>query len=168
MLLPATPWCNCWYTWSCPRGSLQYSHFLWIFFILLFWLDIFASLYSKLLIWFSAASTPLFPVNCSLFQLVYSSYLTGSFSWFWCHLYAVELLTKFIEQPHNQHFDSASTRLLISFCLVLFLEFCSVLLFGPCFFVSSFWQPPCVCCYILGELLCLLGFIKWPYILGVL
>ena len=33
---------------------------------------------------------------------------------------------------------------LSSFCLVLLLEFCSVLSFGPHFFVSSFWQPPCV------------------------
>ena len=31
------------------------------------------------------------------------------------------------------------------FCLVLFLEFWSVLSFGPCFFVSSFWQPASVC-----------------------
>ena len=30
------------------------------------------------------------------------------------------------------------------FCLVLFLEFCSVLSFGTCFFASSFWQPPCL------------------------
>ena len=37
------------------------------------------------------------------------------------------------------------------FCSVLFLEFCSVLSFGPYFFVSSFWQPPCVCFCVLGR-----------------
>ena len=35
------------------------------------------------------------------------------------------------------------------FCLVLFLKFCSVLSFRPCFFVFWFWQPPCVC--VLGR-----------------
>ena len=34
------------------------------------------------------------------------------------------------------------------FHLVLFLGFCSVLTFGPYFFVSSIWQPPlCLCLY---------------------
>ena len=37
------------------------------------------------------------------------------------------------------------------FCLVLFLGFCSVLSFGPYFFVSSIWQPPCVCFCVLGR-----------------
>ena len=37
------------------------------------------------------------------------------------------------------------------FHLVLFLEFCSVLSFGPYFCVSSFWQPPCVCFCVLGR-----------------
>ena len=40
---------------------------------------------------------------------------------------------------------------LFPFRLVIFLEFKSVLLFGLSFFVSSFWQPPCVCLYILGR-----------------
>ena len=43
------------------------------------------------------------------------------------------------------------------FCSVIFLGFCSVLSFGSCFFVFSFWQPPCVCFYVLVGLLHLLG-----------
>ena len=46
---------------------------------------------------------------------------------------------------------SISSRWLVSFCLVLFLEFHSFLLFGTCFFVSSFWQASCVCFYVLGR-----------------
>ena len=37
------------------------------------------------------------------------------------------------------------------FCLLLFLEFWSVLSFGVYFFVSSIWQPPCVCFCVLGR-----------------
>ena len=47
--------------------------------------------------------------------------------------------------------NSASDRLLISIFLVPFLEFWPVLSFGSCFFVSSFWQPPCGCFYVLGR-----------------
>ena len=36
------------------------------------------------------------------------------------------------------------------FRFILFLEVWSVHSFGPYFFVSSFWQPPCVCFYVLG------------------
>ena len=47
--------------------------------------------------------------------------------------------------------NSASDRLAISSHLVLFLEFCSVLSFGPYFFVSLIWQPLCVCFCVLGK-----------------
>ena len=47
--------------------------------------------------------------------------------------------------------NSACDRLAIFFCLVLFLVFCSFLSFGLCFFVSSIWQPPCVCFCVLGR-----------------
>ena len=57
LLLPATPWCEGWWAWSCPRGSLICSHFLGFFFLLLFLLSIFSSLYFKSLIWFSASPT---------------------------------------------------------------------------------------------------------------
>ena len=51
--------------------------------------------------WFNSRRHPLyccFSVNCSLFQLVYPSFLTGPF-------YAVEVLTKFFEHPYNQCFE---------------------------------------------------------------
>ena len=52
--------------------------------------------------WFNFQFHPLYccyyPVNCSLFQLVYPSFLTGSF-------YSVEVLTKFLEHPYRQCFE---------------------------------------------------------------
>ena len=39
--------------------------------------------------------------------------------------------------------------LLISILCSSFSGFRSVILFGPCFFVTSFWQPPCVCFFAL-------------------
>ena len=46
-----TLWCKCWYTWSCPRGSLHYPEFLDFFsFFLFFDGKFFTSLYSKSLI----------------------------------------------------------------------------------------------------------------------
>ena len=50
------------------------------------------------------------------------------------------------------------------FCLFLFLEFYSVLLFGTCYFVSSFWQLPCVCFYILGKTANPSVLVEWPYV----
>ena len=47
--------------------------------------------------------------------------------------------------------NSASCSLLVSILFNSFLEFCSVLSFGPCYFVSSFWQPLCVCFYVFGR-----------------
>ena len=44
-----------------------------------------------------------------------------------------------------------SDRLVISISFNSFLKFCSVLSIGPYFFVSSIWQPPCVCFCILGR-----------------
>ena len=37
------------------------------------------------------------------------------------------------------------------FFLVLFLELCSVLSFGTCFFVFPFWLPTCVSFYVLNR-----------------
>ena len=92
--------------------------------------------------WFDSWLHPLyccFLVNCFLFH-------------FWLDLfYDVEVLTKFLEHPYNQRFELCIWVCLSPFCLVSFLEFWSVLWFGPCFFVSSFWQPPCVCFYVLGR-----------------
>ena len=44
--------------------------------------------------------------------------------------------------------NSASSKLLSSICLVLFMEFLS---FVTCLFVSSFWLPPCVCFCAFGR-----------------
>ena len=46
---------------------------------------------------------------------------------------------------------STADRLLISMLFILSLEFCSFPSFEPHFFVSSFWQAPCVCFYVLGR-----------------
>ena len=56
---------------------------------------------------------------------------------------------KFIEHPYNQCFELCILN--SPFCLVLFLELFSVLSFGTCLFVSTFWQPPCVCFPALGK-----------------
>ena len=47
--------------------------------------------------------------------------------------------------------NSASDSWLSPFCLGFFQGFCSVLSFGPYFFVSSIWQPPCICFSVLGR-----------------
>ena len=57
---------------------------------------------------------------------------------------------EFTEHLYNQCFELCIYRL-SPFCLVLFLKFCSVLSFGTCFFVFSFWQLPCVRLYVLGR-----------------
>ena len=106
----------------------------------------FASLCSKSLIWFSALTTLLL-FACKLFFVS----VIVSFDSDWMFFYAAEVLTKFPEHPHNQCFELCIYDCLSPFCLVFFLEFWSILLFGPCFFVSSFWQPPCVCFYVLGR-----------------
>ena len=46
------------------------------------------------------------------------------------------------------------------FCLVLFLKFWSLLSFGPCFFVFSFWQPPCICFHVLAGAATSLGLVR--------
>ena len=71
-----------------------------------------------------------FPVNCSLFQLVNPSFPTIFFMLLRSSLSSLSILLT-IWPLHL--IDCLS-----SFCLVLFLEFWSVLSFGPCFFVLSF------------------------------
>ena len=92
------------------------------------------------------------PVNYPLFQLVYPSFLIGYF-------FVVEILISLfsilwpifwiLHLDCRLHLQSAICRLLSVFGLVLFWDFCSVLSFGTCLFVSSFWQPSCVCFYVL-------------------
>ena len=57
-------------------------------------------------------------------------------------------------------FTSASDRLAISVSFSSFSGFFSVLSFGPYFFVSSLWQPPCVCFVYYIELLCNIAAVK--------
>nr|KAF6485448.1 hypothetical protein HJG63_010646 [Rousettus aegyptiacus] len=96
----------------------------------------------------------------SSFQLLHSLFLTGSLlcflAPFLCFL-LVSFLTEFIcsspkftEYLYNQCF--ASGRSLVSILFSSFLEFSPVLSFGTCFFVSSFWLPPCICFYVLGKI----------------
>ena len=46
--------------------------------------------------------------------------------------------------------NSTSSKLLVCILFSYFLEFCSVLSLGTCFFVSSFQHPPRVAFYLLG------------------
>ena len=86
-----------------------------------------------------------FPVNCSLFQLVYLLFLNGYFFMLLSLLSSLSILKTSV-------LNSVSIRLLASMLFrVFFLTFCSVLSFGTCFLVSSFWQPPSVCFYVLGR-----------------
>ena len=48
LLLLALLWCECWYAWSCPRGSLHYPHFFLDFFFLLFCFVVFCFLISEI------------------------------------------------------------------------------------------------------------------------
>ena len=89
---------------------------------------------------------------------MHPSFLTGSFYGFHVLFYAIESLSS-SALPQNllgilvaSVLNSASIILLVSILFSsFFLEFSSVLSFGPCFFVSSFWQAPCVCFYVLGR-----------------
>ena len=124
------------------------SSFFWILFystcsVLL----LFASLCSKSLIWFLASSTLLlFP--CKLFFIsisvsfvsdwVFFLHLRSSLGSLSVLIYPIFLTLHLIDYQSPFH-------------LALFLEFWSTLSFGPCFFVSSFWQPPRVYFYVLGS-----------------
>ena len=51
----------------------------------------------------------------------------------------------------NNVLNTASNRFLISISFSFFSwSFDLFFSFGPCCLVSSFWQPPCVCFYVLG------------------
>ena len=105
----------------------------------------FASLCSKSLIWFLASSTLLL-IPYKLFFISISVSFISDLLFFQAVTSSLSSLSILITSVLN----SAPDRFLISifFFLVLFPESWSVLSFGPCFFVSSFWQPPCVCFYV--------------------
>ena len=72
-----------------------------------------------------------------------------------------------IEHPYNSVLNFAPGTLPVSILFSsFFLEFCSVLSFGACFFVSPFWLPLCFC-FSIGELLGLLVLVEWTYVGGV-
>ena len=98
---------------------------------------------SKLLISILASSPPLM-IPCRFFFISLNAAFISSFMLL---LYSMSSLSNLITSVLN----SASHGWLYPFCLVLFLGFYSVLSFGPYFFVSSIWQPPCVCFCVLGR-----------------
>ena len=123
LLLLAPLWCEYWNAWSCPRGCLYYPHF---FVCILF-------------------SLLLFP--CKLFFIS----ISVSFIFYWIFFFMLlRSSLNALSTPITSVLNSASDRSIISICS-FFLEFWSVFLFGPCFFVFSFWQPPCVCFYVLDR-----------------
>ena len=97
--------------------------------------------------WFDIQVHPLncwFPVIFSLYHLMQPSFQPGSFL---CH-WSMHWVPRESWQPV---FWTVHLRgCLFPFHLVIFLEFCSVLSFGPYFFVSLFWKPPYVCFCVLG------------------
>ena len=104
------------------------------------------------LIWFSGSSTLLFILHDLFFISVhvplFSDFIFNDFHVFF---YAVEAFTKFIEHPYNHCFELYVVVCLPPFCFILFLEFCSVLSFGTCFFFFLFWQPPGISLNVLGK-----------------
>ena len=145
LLLLAPLWCKCSTSWSCPRGCLYCSQFLDSFFFLLYCVVVLCFTYVPNHC-FDSQLHPLhccFPVSCSLFQLFFVS------DWIFFMLLRSSLssLSILISSVSN----SVSDTLFISILFSIFLEFWSVASSGPCFFVSSFWQPPCVCSYVLGR-----------------
>ena len=96
LLLPVPLWGESWYAWCCHRVSWGNPHFLDSFCCccsLRFWLPYFTSY------WFDSVSSNCcwFPLLYFLFQLLYSSFMTGSFLWFLCPFHAVEVLTELLE-----------------------------------------------------------------------
>ena len=101
---------------------------------------------SKSLIWISGLSPPLlvFHVDFSLFHLILPAFLVVFFILWPSSINSLDILI-------NSVLNSASGRLVISILFSSCAGFYSVLSFGPYFFFSSIWQPPCVCFCVLGR-----------------
>ncbi|KAF6088476.1 hypothetical protein HJG60_008301 [Phyllostomus discolor] len=126
-----------------PQRQLILSVSFKIFFSCSNWW-FFASWCSKSLILFLSSSTLLsFP--CKLFFISIS---VSAFVSTWIFFMLLRSSLSFLSIFTTSVLNSASDRLHIS---ILFSSFSGVLSFAPCFFVSSFWQPPCVCFYVLGR-----------------
>ena len=129
----------CWNAWSCPRGCLHYPHVLGFFFLFVVLIACFLLPYAPYH-WFDSWLHPLyccFPINWSLFQLLYPSA--------WIFFYAVEVLTKFLEHPHNHCFEFFICRFLVS---ILFSSFSGVMI---CYFIWAMF----LCLVVLAAFLCL-------------
>ena len=107
-----------------------------------------------------------FPLIYS-FQLLYSSFLTGSFFVLYLHFYVSYLSvgsSKIIEHPYNQCFELCIWENMFLFCLFLSLELCSALSFGTFSFVSL----PVFASVYQVELLHLPVLEEWCYVIDVL
>ena len=124
---------------------LTLSSFFWILssFCSSNWV-LLASLYSKSLILVLASSTLLLIPCKLLFHLVYLSFLTGPF------LTLLRFSLRSLGILITSVVNSVPSRLLVS---ILFISFSGVLFSSLIWngFVSSLWQPPCVCFYVLGR-----------------
>ena len=118
------------------------SFFLNSFSFLLFWLVVFWYVPNH---WLNSCLQPLYCYFPKLFRISLSESFISDWIFFKLLRSSLSSLSILITSVLN----SASGRLFIS---ISFSSFSEVLIsFGPCFFVSSFWQPPCVCFYVLGR-----------------
>ena len=141
LLLLASLWFGCWHISRCPRVFLYYP----CFFEFLFLLSVL--------------------VECLFFPYVlnhwFESWIPSLHCWFPVDFTFISLSVTFISSlccccPQWVLWVSWSPifwvlhliGLLSPFHLVLFLGFCSILSFGPYFFLSSIWHPPCVCLFL--------------------
>ena len=153
-LLPlASLWFGCLHVWRCPRTFLIHSLCFFFFSPLMLvpsfctgWLFI-SSLCSKSLIWFLAYFTLLlFP--CKLFFISISVFFISGWILFMLLRSSLSSLSILVTSAWTLHLIDY----LSPFHLALFfLEFWSVLSFGPYFFFLSVLHPPCVCVCVLGR-----------------
>ena len=148
---------------SSQRLLLYYPYIFWLLFSASCsdWL-FFASWCSKSLVWFSASSILFFP--CQLFFISISVFFIS----YWVFFMLLTSSLSSLRSYRNSVLNSTSDRSLIS---ISFSSVSGVLIcfsIGPCFFLSSFWQPPCVCFYVLGRAALTLCPVVWPYAVGVL
>ena len=113
-------------------------------FFYLFWLGVFCFLIFQIANFIVTSSTlPL--IACKLFFISVSVSLISDWSFFMLRfpLNSLRILRTSV-------LNSASSRLHVPFCLVLFLEFCFIVSFRTFFFVLL-WQPPCFRFCVLGR-----------------
>ena len=128
--------------------------FLNSFFFLLFWLNAYVFLTFQI-IDLALALSPSLLVPCRFFFISLSVTFISAWVFFILLPYLMSSLSILFELcttvVWTLHLISNLSDCLSPFWLVLLLEFCSFLSFGPYFFVSSIWQPPHVCFCVLGR-----------------